>query len=162
MQLDASRFSDLAPFLAFIWSAPLQIVVGTYLLHQELGNSVFVGILTLVAIVAFNSFLLHYLKKFYLKEMKLKDERIKFMNEVLTGIRIIKLSAYESAFINLITSYRNKEVKNNKNALFIELFSFFIFAMLASVVLVVTITVYIFVAEGEFNSEKAFVSLSVF
>jgi hypothetical protein len=42
--------------------------------------------------------------------MKVKDERIKMMNEILNGIRVLKLYAWEMAFIRSITRIREKEL----------------------------------------------------
>jgi hypothetical protein len=42
--------------------------------------------------------------------MTVKDERIKTMNEILNGIRVLKLYAWEMAFIRSITNIRDKEL----------------------------------------------------
>lgn len=42
--------------------------------------------------------------------MKVKDQRIKMMNEILNGIRVLKLYAWEMAFIRSITHIREKEL----------------------------------------------------
>jgi hypothetical protein len=42
--------------------------------------------------------------------MIVKDERIKMMNEILNGIKVLKLYAWEMAFIRSITSIREKEL----------------------------------------------------
>lgn len=44
--------------------------------------------------------------------MKLKDHRIKMMNEILNGIKVIKLYAWEKAFIRRINDIRDKELKS--------------------------------------------------
>lgn len=46
-----------------------------------------------------------------MKNMKLKDERTKLMNEVLGGIRVLKLYAWEIPFIRMILDIRNAEIK---------------------------------------------------
>ncbi len=43
--------------------------------------------------------------------MTVKDERIKTMNEILNGIRVLKLYAWEMAFIRSITHIREKELR---------------------------------------------------
>jgi ATP-binding cassette subfamily C (CFTR/MRP) protein 2 len=43
--------------------------------------------------------------------MKLKDHRIKMMNEVFNGIKVLKLYAWEVAFIRRINDIRDKELK---------------------------------------------------
>ncbi|CAF4345359.1 unnamed protein product [Rotaria sordida] len=42
--------------------------------------------------------------------MTVKDERIKMMNEILNGIRVLKLYAWKMAFIRSITHIREKEL----------------------------------------------------
>jgi len=43
--------------------------------------------------------------------MLIKDQRIKMMNEILNGIRVLKLYAWEMAFIRSITHIREKELR---------------------------------------------------
>jgi hypothetical protein len=42
--------------------------------------------------------------------MVLKDQRIKMMNEVLNGIKVLKLYAWEIAFMRRINEIRQKEL----------------------------------------------------
>jgi hypothetical protein len=43
--------------------------------------------------------------------MIVKDSRIKMMNEMLNGIRVLKLYAWEEAFIKSINQTRDKELR---------------------------------------------------
>jgi hypothetical protein len=43
--------------------------------------------------------------------MLIKDQRIKMMNEILNGIRVLKLYAWEMAFIRSISHIREKELQ---------------------------------------------------
>jgi ATP-binding cassette, subfamily C (CFTR/MRP), member 1 len=42
--------------------------------------------------------------------MQLKDQRIKMMNEVLNGIKVLKLYAWEVAFMRRLNDVREKEL----------------------------------------------------
>lgn len=42
--------------------------------------------------------------------MKTKDERIKFLGELLNGIKIVKLQTWEESFIDSISSRRKTEI----------------------------------------------------
>lgn len=94
ISIDACRFQELSTFLAFIWSVPIQIIIGFYLLYKQIGYAAFAGLLVMGIILGISSLSIYFQKKFYLKEMKIKDERIKLMNEILAGIRILKFSAW--------------------------------------------------------------------
>jgi ATP-binding cassette subfamily C (CFTR/MRP) protein 1 len=43
--------------------------------------------------------------------MGLKDQRIKMMNEILNGVKVLKLYAWETAFIRRIDVVREKELQ---------------------------------------------------
>ena len=80
ISVDAGRFADMAPFMATFVSSPFQIAVGIYLLWQQLNKALFAGILIIVLLLAFTSITYQFIKKYYLKEMKLKDERVKLIS----------------------------------------------------------------------------------
>ena len=94
--------------------------------------------------------------------MKVKDERIKIVNEVLSGIKIIKLYGWEKAFIKKITKERDKEVYFNKNIKLLELASSFLISISSNLVLIITISAYLFLDyRTDFTNEQAFVSLAL-
>jgi len=43
--------------------------------------------------------------------MREKDKRVKLMNEILNGIKVLKLYAWENSFREQVMGYREKEVK---------------------------------------------------
>lgn len=57
--------------------------------------------------------------------MKFKDERIKLMNEVLNGMKVLKLYAWEPPFEEEITKIRNQELKVLRRASYLNAFSSF-------------------------------------
>ena len=60
--------------------------------------------------------------------MSLKDHRIKMMNEILNGIKVLKLYAWEVAFIRRINDIREKELRCIRKKAFISAFSTAIWA----------------------------------
>ena len=48
--------------------------------------------------------------------MKFMDSRIKLMNEILNGIKILKFYAWEKAFLEQVLGYREKELKALKKS----------------------------------------------
>ncbi len=55
--------------------------------------------------------------------MRLKDERVKMTNEVLNGIKVIKLYAWEVPMERIITGLRDKELSLIRKAAFLKTFS---------------------------------------
>ena len=60
--------------------------------------------------------------------MKHKDARIKLMNEVLNGIRVLKLYAWELSFQEKILAIRNMELDVLKSAAYLNAASSFTWA----------------------------------
>jgi ATP-binding cassette, subfamily C (CFTR/MRP), member 1 len=80
---------DLTTYLNMIWSAPLQIALALYFLWQLLGPSVLAGLAVMIILIPINGFIANKAKKLQIKQMKNKDERVKMMNEILSGIKVI-------------------------------------------------------------------------
>jgi len=51
--------------------------------------------------------------------MKSKDNRIKLMNEILNGIKVLKLYAWELAFREKVLEIRQKELKVLKKSAYL-------------------------------------------
>lgn len=52
------------------------------------GPSVLAGLAVMVLLIPINGFIANKTKKLQMKQMKLKDERVKLMNEILNGIKV--------------------------------------------------------------------------
>ena len=72
-----------------LWSAPLQIVLCLVFLWQILGPSVLAGLLVMILLIPVNGFIAVKAKALQVKQMKEKDNRVKMMNEILQGIKVL-------------------------------------------------------------------------
>jgi len=88
MSVDAQRFMDLTGYLNMLWSAPLQILLSMYFLWQLLGPSVLAGLGVMILLIPINGVIASKAKKLQMKQMKSKDQRVKLMNEILSGIKV--------------------------------------------------------------------------
>jgi hypothetical protein len=52
--------------------------------------------------------------------MKEKDKRVKLMNEILNGIKVLKLYAWENSFRDRVMGYREKEIKSLYNMAYLD------------------------------------------
>lgn len=59
------------------------------------------------------------------KQMQYKDARIKLMSEVLSGIKVLKLYAWEESFQSKILAIRDKELKVLRLAAYLNAFTSF-------------------------------------
>ena len=163
MSVDAQRFVDVLPFLNLIWSSPLQIALTVYFLWMELGPSVLAGLGVMVLMIPINGFISSYQRRLQMKQMKKKDERVKVINELLNGIRVIKLYAWEVPFIRKVSTIRNSEIDYLKKIGYLHSVTSFLWTCAPFMVSFVTFTIYVLSSKDNIlDPQKAFVSLSLF
>uniref|UniRef100_A0A8B9BKV5 ABC-type glutathione-S-conjugate transporter n=1 Tax=Anser brachyrhynchus TaxID=132585 RepID=A0A8B9BKV5_9AVES len=163
MSADAQRFMDMANFVHQLWSSPLQIILSIVFLWGELGPSVLAGIAVMVLLVPINGFLVAKAKTIQVRNMKNKDERMKIMTEVLNGIKILKLFAWEPSFEKRINEIRARELKDLLNFTYLQSISIFVFTCAPFLVSLASFAVYVLVDENNvLDAQKAFTAISLF
>uniref|UniRef100_A0A669C4I6 Multidrug resistance-associated protein 1 n=1 Tax=Oreochromis niloticus TaxID=8128 RepID=A0A669C4I6_ORENI len=163
MSVDAQRFMDLITYINMIWSAPLQVVLALYFLWQNLGPSVLAGVAVMVLMVPVNAVIAMKTKAYQVAQMKSKDNRIKLMNEMLNGIKVLKLYAWELAFKGKVSEIRESELRVLKKAAYLGAVSTFTWVCAPFLVALSTFAVYVLIDEQNvLDAQKAFVSLALF
>uniref|UniRef100_A0A8D2NVG1 Canalicular multispecific organic anion transporter 1 n=1 Tax=Zosterops lateralis melanops TaxID=1220523 RepID=A0A8D2NVG1_ZOSLA len=163
MSADAQRFMDLTNFIHQLWSSPLQIILSIVFLWGELGPSVLAGLATMVLLIPINAFLIAKSKTIQERNMKNKDERMKIMTEVLNGIKILKLFAWEPSFEKRVNGIRARELKDLLNFSYLQSVSVFVFTCSPFLVSLASFAVYVLVDENNIlDAQKAFTAISLF
>ncbi|XP_054885537.1 canalicular multispecific organic anion transporter 1 [Poeciliopsis prolifica] len=163
MSADAQRFNDVTNFIHLLWSCPLQIIVSIVFLWLELGPSTLAGLLVMVLMVPINGFLATKARNFQIENMKFKDKRMKIMNEMLNGIKILKLFAWEPSFQTQVEDIRGEELKVMRKFAYLTSVSTFIFTCAPALVSLATFAVFVSVNSNNIlTAEKAFTSISLF
>ncbi|CAL1540417.1 unnamed protein product, partial [Lymnaea stagnalis] len=163
MSVDAQRFMDLTTYLHTIWSGPFQICVALYFLFQTLGPSALAGVGVMVLLIPLNAVLANKSRQYQVSQMRLKDNRIKLMNEILNGIKVLKLYAWEGSFQDKVLKIRNEELRVLKKAAYLNALSSFFWTCAPVLVSLSTFAVYVLSSpDNILDAEKAFVSLALF
>ncbi|XP_071329266.1 ATP-binding cassette sub-family C member 3 isoform X2 [Trachinotus anak] len=163
MSVDAQRFMDLTTFLNMLWSAPLQIMLALYFLWQNLGPSVLAGVAVMIMLIPFNAVIAMKTRSYQVEQMQHKDARIKLMNEILNGIKVLKLYAWENSFKEKVLAIRQKELNVLRKTAYLGALSTMAWTSAPFLVALTTFAVYVTVDENNvLDAEKAFVSLSLF
>ncbi|XP_068100866.1 multidrug resistance-associated protein 1-like [Hyperolius riggenbachi] len=108
---DVQKLMDLATCLNYVWSAPFTIIVAMYFLWKTLGVAIFAGIGVFILNLPFMTVFGVVIRKLQEEQMKHKDSRIKLVSEILQGIKVLKLYAWENAFIKKVEHFRLLELK---------------------------------------------------
>uniref|UniRef100_A0A8C1VHU7 Uncharacterized protein n=1 Tax=Cyprinus carpio TaxID=7962 RepID=A0A8C1VHU7_CYPCA len=163
MSADAQRFNDVTNFIHLLWSCPLQIILAIAFLWIELGPSVLAGLLTMVLLVPINGWLATKSRGFQVENMKFKDKRMKIVNDILNGIKVLKYYAWESSFEAQVQEIREKELKVMRKFAYLSSVSTFIFSCAPAIVSLATFAVFLSVSpDNILDAEKAFTSISLF
>nr|CAD7428322.1 unnamed protein product [Timema monikensis] len=145
MSVDANRILEAVPNLNILWSAPMLIALCLYFLWEIMGPSVLAGLAVMVVLIPINGFIANKVKNLQIQQMKTKDQRIKLMNEVLNGIKVLKMYAWEPSFEKIIESKRGKEIKVLKAAAYLNAGTSFIWTCAPFMVSLMTFMTFILV-----------------
>ncbi|KAH8238063.1 hypothetical protein KR026_002357 [Drosophila bipectinata] len=163
MAVDAQRFMELTTYLNMIWSAPLQIGLALFFLWQQLGPSVLAGLAVMIILIPVNGVIASRIKTYQIRQMKYKDERVKLMNEVLSGIKVLKLYAWEPSFEKQVLDIRDKEIATLRSTAYLNASTSFLWSCAPFLVSLVTFATYVLTSEAnQLSVEKVFVSLALF
>ncbi|CAH1406917.1 unnamed protein product [Nezara viridula] len=163
MAVDSQTLMGVIPFLNTLWSAPLQIALALYFLWQQLGPSVLMGLGVMLVMIPANAFFANLTKNLQVKQMKYKDERVKTINEVLSGMKVLKLYGWEPSFEEKVQMIREKEAKVLRKAAYLRAAVSFIWTCAPFLVSLLTFMTYVLIDEKNIlDSAKVFVSLSLF
>ncbi|XP_039312480.1 multidrug resistance-associated protein 4-like isoform X1 [Solenopsis invicta] len=109
---DVTRFDQLMMFLNYLWIMPLQIVIVGSIMWQRIGISTLVGIglLLIIALVVQGTFSL-LSRKIRTMIAPLTDQRVQRMSELIAGIQVVKMYAWEKPFSTIVSVTRQLEIK---------------------------------------------------
>ncbi|MGK3757484.1 MAG: ABC-type multidrug transport system fused ATPase/permease subunit [Bacillariaceae sp.] len=110
MSNDTMQLQRFLQFAGFTIIAPLQIIIALALIYQQVGNAMWVGVAYMFFLMPINMWVFSVVGKMRRKVLKHSDSRVKMMNEILTGIRIIKFYAWERPFGKEVSRVRAKEM----------------------------------------------------
>ncbi|CAD6227313.1 GSCOCT00011969001.2-RA-CDS [Cotesia congregata] len=109
---DVSRFDLIPMFINFLWITPLQIFVVGYIVWRNIGIYTLVGygVLCLVTI-PMQSYVGKISGKLRKVTAKLTDRRVQLMSELISGIQVVKMYAWEKPFNKIVAMIRLDEIK---------------------------------------------------
>ncbi|XP_054162747.1 ATP-binding cassette sub-family C member 3-like [Oppia nitens] len=163
MAIDSQRIMDFLPMIHVLWSAPTQIGIAMFLLWQQLGIATLAGLAFMLLLLPTNTLIAAKMKAIGNRVMKMKDKRVKLMNEILSGIKVFKLYSWETSFKDQVTDLRENEVKSLFTMAYISGAMSFTFIAAPFFVALFSFTTFLMISSDNIlDANKAFVSLSLF
>ncbi|KAK1876491.1 Multidrug resistance-associated protein 4, partial [Dissostichus eleginoides] len=158
---DVNKFDDVTIFLHFLWVGPLQAAVVVGLLWMEIGPSCLAGMVVLMILMPMQTMFGRLFSKFRSKTASLTDDRIRMMNEVVSGIRIIKMYAWEKPFSALVSEVRRKEISKIMKSSYLRGLNMASFFCASKIILFITFTLYVLLG-NTITASRVFVTVSLY
>ncbi|KAL0104958.1 hypothetical protein PUN28_016534 [Cardiocondyla obscurior] len=108
---DVNRFDYVSILIHYMWSAPLSTLIVAYILYQEVGFAGLIGIAAVFVVVPFQSYTGKLSSKFRLQTAIKTDERVRLMDEIISGVQVIKMYAWEKPFCAMVELARKLELR---------------------------------------------------
>ncbi|XP_039296327.1 multidrug resistance-associated protein 4-like [Nilaparvata lugens] len=158
---DVNRYDIACISTHYLWIGPLETVIVTYFLWQEIGVASLVGVAALLVAIPLQAWLGRKSSVYRLRTAIRTDERIRLMNEIISGIQVIKMYAWEKSFANMVSNARRKELNEIRKTSYVRalLLSFIIFHSRLAVFM--SILAYV-ITGSSINAEKVFTVISFF
>nr|XP_029486454.1 canalicular multispecific organic anion transporter 2-like [Oncorhynchus nerka] len=154
--LIGSAFKLLQDLITFVNPQLLSLLI-------NLGPSVLAGVAVMILLIPLNAAIAVRTRAYQVEQMHYKDARIKLMNEILNGIKVLKLYAWENSFKEKVLEIRQKELNVLRKTAYLGALSTMAWTSAPFLVALMTFAVYVTVDKNNIlDAEKAFVSLSLF
>ncbi|XP_028160238.1 probable multidrug resistance-associated protein lethal(2)03659 [Ostrinia furnacalis] len=158
---DMQRFDLALLFLHYIWIIPIQLAVVCYLGYLQAGYAALVGLASLVIIaLPIQGYVGQKTGKVRFRTAEKTDERIKVMSEVISGIQVIKMYAWEIPFQKVVSEKRANELKEIRVASYLRIV--FLGFMLFTERSALFITILVFILFGNTMSANVIYPLQQF
>ncbi|XP_075784196.1 ATP-binding cassette sub-family C member 8 isoform X4 [Pelodiscus sinensis] len=140
-----------------------QIIAGVLLLYYLLGISALIGAVVIIVLAPVQYFVATKLSQAQRSTLEYSNERLKKTNEMLRGIKLLKLYAWEHIFHSSVEETRQKEMTSLKAFALYTSISIFMNAAIPIAAVLTTFVVHAHLTgNADFSPSVAFASLSLF
>ena len=121
------------------------------------------GLAVMVFMIPLNGVVASKMKKYQISQMKDKDRRCKMMDEILNGIKVLKLYAWERSFEDKVNEIRRSEADALIKAAYLNAVTSFLWTSAPFLVALASFATYVLIDENNvLDANTAFVSLTLF
>ncbi|XP_068116443.1 ATP-binding cassette sub-family C member 8 isoform X2 [Hyperolius riggenbachi] len=146
-----------------LWAMPVQIIVGVILLYYILGISALIGAAVIIVLAPVQYFVATKLSQAQRSTLEYSNERLRKTNEMLRGIKLLKLYSWEHIFHGSVEETRQKEMISLKAFALYTSVSIFMNAAIPIAAVLITFVVHVHLLNcHDFTPAVAFASLSLF
>uniref|UniRef100_A0A668TUA3 ATP-binding cassette, sub-family C (CFTR/MRP), member 9 n=1 Tax=Oreochromis aureus TaxID=47969 RepID=A0A668TUA3_OREAU len=145
-----------------LWAMPVQIVMGIILLRHFMGSSALVGASVIVLLAPVQYLIATKLADTQKITLEHSTDRVKKTTEILKGIKLLKLYAWENIFCDSVEETRGKELTSLRTFAFYTSMSIFMNAAIPIAAVLATFVTYHILNDKGPSPSQAFAALSLF
>ncbi|XP_016344228.1 ATP-binding cassette sub-family C member 9-like isoform X5 [Sinocyclocheilus anshuiensis] len=145
-----------------LWAMPVQIIMGVILLYYLLGNSALIGAGIILLLAPVQYLIATKLADTQKSTLDYSTDRLKKTTEILKGIKLLKLYAWDNIFCDRVEETREKELTSLKTFALYTSMSIFMNAAIPIAAVLATFVTHAYVEEVRLSPAKAFASLALF
>ncbi|KAM3862000.1 ATP-binding cassette sub-family C member 4-like [Diretmus argenteus] len=158
---DVNKFDEVTLFLHFLWVGPLQAAAVMLLLLYVIGPSCLAGMAVLIILMPVQTMFGHLFSALRGETAALTDDRIRIMNEVVSGIRIIKMYGWERPFSALVNEVRRMEISKIMKSSYLRGLNMASFFVASKIIIFITLCVYVLTG-NKMSASRVFVAVSLY
>ncbi|KAJ8374071.1 hypothetical protein SKAU_G00046510 [Synaphobranchus kaupii] len=145
-----------------LWAMPVQIIMGVILLYYLLDVSALIGASVIVLLAPVQYFIATKLANAQKSTLDHSTDRLKQTTEILRGIKLLKLYAWENIFCNSVEETRSKELTSLKTFALYTSMSIFMNAAIPIAAVLATFVTHAYISKLKLTPSEAFASLALF
>ncbi|KAM7285677.1 multidrug resistance-associated protein 1 [Ixodes scapularis] len=163
MSVDVEQVGQFLLICHNCWDVPLRIVLTLVFLWQYLGASCLATVATMLASSLTTTLVAHFCDKYQKRQMDSKDARLRQTNEMLNGIKVIKLNAWEPPFMERVKRTRSEELSFVKKYSLLQSTFTFVWAATPNAAALASFGIFVMLSEdNHLTPSIAFTCLSLF
>lgn len=150
------------PFATQLLTGPAMLITALALLWFQIQWATFIGLGILLLSTPATSIFVKKLSQYRREMLKYTDQRVKLMNQLLVGIRVLKMYAWEAAQESVVLEVRKDELGRLRKAIPMRVGMQTLLFAAPNLAMVVCFAVYGTVNPSSFTPAAIFTSISLF
>uniref|UniRef100_A0A3P8UDT2 Multidrug resistance-associated protein 4 n=1 Tax=Amphiprion percula TaxID=161767 RepID=A0A3P8UDT2_AMPPE len=158
---DVNKFDEVTLYLHFLWIGPLQAGIVILLLMYAIGPSCLAGMAVFFILMPLQTVFGRLFSVLRAETAMLTDERIRTMNEVISGIRVIKMYGWEKPFGELVDEVRRMEISKIMKSSYLRGLNMASFFVASKIIIFITVCVYV-LSGNMLSASRVFMAVSLY
>ncbi|GMS80294.1 hypothetical protein PENTCL1PPCAC_2469, partial [Pristionchus entomophagus] len=158
---DVDRIVNFCNSFHAFWSLPFQLTIALYLLYREVGLAFLAGLIAAVVLIPINKKITTMIGWRSERMMHAKDQRVKLITETMSGMRAVKMSAWEEFFEKRIGELRREELVHLKARKYLDAVCVYLWASTPLIVTLSILSTYTLILHERLTAAKVFTALAL-